>query len=100
MGNIIDVESTCIYRRLDYKNQGTYIITEVFTHGTVQFQRGDMNKQINLIWLVPHFESAYTVILRTQNAHIWGVNAVSDTTPLQASPYFFYFLKDLDQRPE
>ena len=39
---LVYVENTCIYRKSDYNNQGPYIITEVFTHGIVQVQRGAM----------------------------------------------------------
>ena len=35
MGDQVYVEITGIYRKLDYKKQGPYIITEVFTNGTV-----------------------------------------------------------------
>ena len=59
-----------------------------------------MNKRINIIRLVPHFESAETMPQRTQNAQIWGGNAVSDTDPLQASSTFPLFFLDLDQRPK
>ena len=38
------VENTGIYHKLDYKNQGPYIITELFKNGTVQVQRGAINE--------------------------------------------------------
>ena len=34
---------TGIYHKLDYKKQEPYRITEVFTNGTFQFQRGEIN---------------------------------------------------------
>ena len=44
IGNIVYVEMTGIYCKLDYKKQGPYIITEVFTNGTVQVQWGKVNE--------------------------------------------------------
>ena len=35
IGNQVYVEMTSIYGKLEYKKQGPYIITEVFTNGTV-----------------------------------------------------------------
>ena len=43
VGDIVYVEKICIYRKLDYKNNVTYRITEVFKNGTVQVQRGAIN---------------------------------------------------------
>ena len=48
IGNLVYVENTGIYQKLDYKKQGQYIITEVFTRGIVQLQRGNMNKRIHV----------------------------------------------------
>ena len=56
IGDWFYVEMTDIYRKLDYKKQGTYRITEVFTNGTVQFQCGQVNERINISWLKPHFD--------------------------------------------
>ena len=50
------VEITDIYRKLDYKKQGLYISIEVFTNGTVKFQRGQVKKRINIRQLKPHFD--------------------------------------------
>ena len=47
---------TGIYYKLDYKKQGPYRITKVFTNGTVQVQWGKVNKRINIRWLKPHFD--------------------------------------------
>ena len=49
------VEMNGIYHKLGYKKKGPYIITEVFTNGTVQVQRVQVNEQINIIRLKPHF---------------------------------------------
>ena len=56
IGDRVYVEMTGIYRRLDYKKQGPYRITEVFTNGTFQFQRGKVNERINIRRLKPHFD--------------------------------------------
>ena len=55
IGNLVYVEMTGIYRKLDYSKQGSYIITEVFTNSTVLFQRRKFNERINIRWLKPHF---------------------------------------------
>ena len=44
-----------IYCKIDYKKQGTYIITEVFISSTVQVQLGKVNGCINIRLLKPHF---------------------------------------------
>ena len=41
---LVYVEITGIYRKLDYRKQGTYRITEFFTNGTVRVQRGKSMK--------------------------------------------------------
>ena len=55
IGNQVYAEMTGIYRKLDYKKQGHYIIPEVFTNGTVQFQQGQVNRIINVRRLKPYF---------------------------------------------
>ena len=77
IGNLVYVENTGIYRKSYDKKHGSYRITEVFTNGSIQVQKGVINKQINIIWLVPHFDSAEPVPWRNQVEHIWGGNAVS-----------------------
>ena len=52
----IYAEMTGIYHKLDYKKQGPYIITEVFTNNTVRFQPGAGNNNINLRRLRPHIK--------------------------------------------
>ena len=41
--NQVYVEITDIYRKLDYRKQGPYRITEFFTNVIVQVQRGQGN---------------------------------------------------------
>ena len=53
IGDIVYVEITGIYSKLDYSKQGPYIITEVFINNTVRVQRGQGNKHINISQLKP-----------------------------------------------
>ena len=53
-GNWVYVEMNGIYLKLDYKKQVPYGIKKVFANGTVQVKRGQVNKQIDIIWLKPH----------------------------------------------
>ena len=55
IGDLVYVKITGIYRKLDYSKQGPYRITEVFTNGTVRFQRVQVNERINIRRLKPHF---------------------------------------------
>ena len=54
IGNIVHVEITGIYRKLDYKKQWPYIITKVFTSGTVRVQQEQVNERINSRQLMSH----------------------------------------------
>ena len=54
IGNRVYLEMTDIYRKLDYKKQVTYRITEVFTNVTVRSQRGQFNEHINIRELKPN----------------------------------------------
>ena len=56
IGNQVYVETTGIYRKLDYKKQGPCIITEVFTKDTVRVQCGQVNERINIRRLKPKFD--------------------------------------------
>ena len=53
IGDRVYVEMSGIYRKLDYKKQGPYRITEDFTNSIVRFQRGKANERIN-IWQLRH----------------------------------------------
>ena len=55
IGDQVCVEMTGIYCKLDYRRQGPYRITEVFTNGTFQVQRGKFNERINIRRLKPDF---------------------------------------------
>ena len=45
-----------IHRKAEDKNIGPYLITEVFSNGTVRIQRGTINERINIRRLSPFFE--------------------------------------------
>ena len=55
VGDIVYVVITDIYRKLDFKKQWSYRTTELFTHSTVWFQIGQLNKHINIRRLKSHF---------------------------------------------
>ena len=45
-----------IYRKLETPKFGPFVITDVYTNGTVRIQRGNVNERINIHRLEPHFE--------------------------------------------
>jgi hypothetical protein len=45
-----------IHRKAEDKNTGPYLITEVFSNGTVRIQRGTINERLNIRRLGPFFE--------------------------------------------
>ena len=45
-----------IYRKLEAPKLGLFVITDVYTNGTVRIQRGNVNERINIRRLEPHFE--------------------------------------------
>ena len=55
VGNLVYVEMTGIYYKQHFKKQGLYIIKEVFTNNTLQFQRVQVNEYINIRRLTPNF---------------------------------------------
>ena len=50
------VTSDGIQRKLDSSKAGPFLITEVYTNGTVRIQQGAINKRINIRRLEPHLE--------------------------------------------
>ena len=56
IGDKLYVKMSGIYRKIDYKKQGPYIITEVFPNVTVRVQQGQVNEQINIGRLKLNFE--------------------------------------------
>ena len=55
IGDRVHVEITDIHCKFDYKQQGPYRITEVFTNGTVRVQCRQVNERMNIRRLKPHF---------------------------------------------
>ena len=55
IGNIVYVEMTGIYRKLYYKKQGPYRITELFDNGTFWVKLGQVRKCIYIRGLTSHF---------------------------------------------
>ena len=56
IGNQVYAKMTGIYCKLDYNKQEPYRTTEVFTNSTVWVQQGQVNEQINIRQLNPHFD--------------------------------------------
>ena len=56
IGDKVYLGITGIYRKLDYRKQGPYRITEVFTNSTVRVQHGQVNGIINIGRLKTHFD--------------------------------------------
>jgi len=46
-----------ILRKAEDKNDGPYVITQVYTNGTVRIQRGTINERLNIRRLTPYFEA-------------------------------------------
>eukprot|EP00985_Skeletonema_marinoi_P031804 scaffold37810_cov288-Skeletonema_marinoi.AAC.1 len=44
-------------RKAKDKNHGPYVVTSVFTNGTVRIQRGSVNERINIRRLTPFFDT-------------------------------------------
>ena len=47
---------TVIYRKLDYSKQVPYIITKVFTNGTLRVQQVQVKERMNIIRLKSHLD--------------------------------------------
>ena len=45
-----------IPRKLEDKNNGPFVITQVHCNGTVRIQRGTINERLNIRRLIPYFE--------------------------------------------
>ena len=82
VGDIVYVDMTDIYHKLDYNKIGTYRITEIFKDSTVRFKRGQLNEQINISRLTNCFvEQGHPCSLGTLMIwRIWGRNVISDST--------------------
>ena len=56
IGDQVYVKIDGIKQKLDNKQHVPYRITQIHTNGTVQIQKGNVNKHINIRRLEPHFE--------------------------------------------
>ena len=45
-----------VHHKAEDKNDGPYLVTEVFSNGTVRIQHGTINERINIRNLSPWFE--------------------------------------------
>ena len=55
VGQQVYIKNDGIHRKLDRPKQGAFLITDVFTNGTVRIQRNHVNERINIRRLEPHF---------------------------------------------
>jgi hypothetical protein len=55
VGNQVYIVHDGIQCKLDSPKSGPFVITDVFTNGTVRIQRGLVNERINIRRLEPHF---------------------------------------------
>ena len=53
LGDLVYVDKTGIFRRIDYKNHGRYIINKVFTNGIVRVQMDQVNEHISIQQIYP-----------------------------------------------
>ena len=52
---VIHKDDHNIIRKNEYVNEGPFVITCVFTNGTIRIQRGMVNERINIRRLSPYF---------------------------------------------
>ena len=55
-GQKVYVKADGIQRKLDSPKMGPFVVTHVFSNGTVRIQRNNVNERINIRRLEPHFE--------------------------------------------
>jgi hypothetical protein len=56
VGQRVYLVNTDIKRKCQVPHEGPYVITDVFTNGTVRIQRGITNERVNIRRITPHFE--------------------------------------------
>ncbi len=56
MGQKVLIKKDGVLRKAEDKYDGPYVITDVFTNGTVRIQRGTMNERLIIRRLTPYFE--------------------------------------------
>ena len=68
---------TVIYRKLDCKKQGPYIITELFTNVKAQFQLVQVSKRINIRRLKLHFNELISTLIMMKGIPRWQCPSLS-----------------------
>ena len=53
IGHLVD---TVDLPKAEDKNESPYLVTQVFSNGTVRLQRGSINERLNIRRLTPYFE--------------------------------------------
>ena len=56
VGQKVLLKKDGILRKAEDKYDGPYVITNVYTNGTVRIQRGTINERLNIRRLTPYFE--------------------------------------------
>ena len=56
VGDKVLVEKPGIIRKMSAPREGPYVITKVYTNGTVRIRKGAVNEQINIRRLTPYYE--------------------------------------------
>jgi hypothetical protein len=56
VGSRVYITADGINRKLDSPKSGPFLVTDVYTNGTVRIQRGAVNERINIRRLEPHFD--------------------------------------------
>ena len=56
VGQQVYVKNDGIQRKMDSPKSGPFVITQVFSNGTVRIQRNMVNERINIRRLEPHFD--------------------------------------------
>ena len=58
IGQKVTIRKDGVLRKAENKNIGPYVITQVFTNGTVRIQRGSISERINIRRIDPYFSAA------------------------------------------
>jgi len=58
IGNKVTIRKDGVLRKAEDKSTGPFVITQVFTNGTVRIQRGSVSERINIRRIDPYFETA------------------------------------------
>ena len=58
IGQKVTIRKDGVLRKAENKNIGPYVITQVFTNGTVRIQRGSVSERMNIRRIGPYFSAA------------------------------------------